>query len=65
MHFDEDGIKYYDCNYCLDMKFLHPRKEDGNPDYSRNIPCRYCNTANPTPAPSTQSGLFGEKQSNG
>jgi hypothetical protein len=41
-YFNPDGVRLYTCPYCLDNGFVHPRKEDGNADYSRTIPCRYC-----------------------
>ncbi|KKM97002.1 hypothetical protein LCGC14_1172360 [marine sediment metagenome] len=30
----------YDCPVCRDGGFLHPRKEDGKPDYSKLISCK-------------------------
>ena len=36
----EDGSIYYNCNICQDFGFVHPRKEDGKPDYSKVIPCQ-------------------------
>lgn len=30
------------CPHCRDGQFLHPLLEDGKPDYSTVVPCRYC-----------------------
>ena len=37
---DPDGSIYYLCPICQDSGFVHPRKEDGKPDYSKVKPCR-------------------------
>jgi hypothetical protein len=37
---DAEGKIYYICQICRDSGFIHPRKEDGTPDYSKAIPCQ-------------------------
>jgi hypothetical protein len=38
--YTEDGVRLYKCLICLDQGWVHPRKEDGKPDYSKTIPCQ-------------------------
>ena len=38
---DEPGeAEQYTCLICRDAHFVHPLKEDGNPDYSTVVPCK-------------------------
>jgi DNA replication protein DnaC len=30
----------YNCSICRDAGFVHPRMEDGKPDYSKTVPCK-------------------------
>jgi len=32
----------YQCQHCHDAGIVHPLKEEGNPDYSGAVVCRYC-----------------------
>ena len=45
MHYDENNIQYFDCNYCQDAKFIVTRNpETGKPEYDKKAkPCPYCN----------------------
>ena len=36
---DEYGQRLYRCWICRDTGWLHPRKEDGKPDYSKVVKC--------------------------
>ena len=45
---DPDGSIYYLCPICQDSGFVHPRREDGKPDYSKVKPCR-CRQASAEP----------------
>jgi hypothetical protein len=40
--FDGNGNRIYKCIHCLDAGFVHPRRENGTPDYSRTKPCPHC-----------------------
>jgi hypothetical protein len=37
--YTEDGIRLYTCPTCLDQGWVHPRFEDGKPDYSKIVRC--------------------------
>jgi hypothetical protein len=39
IHFTEDGVRLVNCLICLDAGWVHPRKEDGTPDYSQTVRC--------------------------
>lgn len=51
---DPDGSIYYLCPICQDSGFVHPRREDGKPDYSKVKPCR-CRQAR-------EKGIFDSKK---
>lgn len=40
--YNESGERLYFCLNCFDCGFVHPRYDDGKPDYSRVIPCPKC-----------------------
>lgn len=35
-----DGSIYYNCNICRDSGFVHPLKDNGEPDYKNAVPCQ-------------------------
>jgi hypothetical protein len=53
--FDEFGNRLYKCLHCLDAGHVHPRRENGTPDYTRTIRCRFC--CGQDPAAETQATL--------
>lgn len=34
-----DGGRLFRCVICQDFGWVHPRKESGEPDFSKRVPC--------------------------